>query len=48
MIRPVTRRVLCIAVRRGQASKMCWAIQPGHGPFHGVIEAEWLGGSGPA
>jgi hypothetical protein len=23
------------------------AIQPGHGPFDGVIEAEWLGSSGP-
>jgi hypothetical protein len=22
------------------------AIQPGHGPFDGVIEAEWLAGSG--
>jgi hypothetical protein len=24
------------------------SIQPGHGPFEGVIEAEWLGSSGPA
>jgi hypothetical protein len=24
------------------------SIQPGHGPFDGVIEAEWLGGSGSA
>ncbi len=23
------------------------AIQPGHGPFDSVIEAEWLGSSGP-
>jgi hypothetical protein len=23
------------------------AIQPGQGPFDGVIEAEWLGSSGP-
>ena len=23
------------------------AIQPGHGPFDCVIEAEWLGSSGP-
>ena len=23
------------------------AIQTGHGPFDGVIEAEWLGSSGP-
>jgi hypothetical protein len=23
------------------------AIQPGHGPFAGVIEAEWLAGSEP-
>jgi hypothetical protein len=24
------------------------SIQPGHGPFDGVIEAEWLGSSGSA
>jgi hypothetical protein len=24
------------------------SLQPGHGPFDGVIEAEWLGGSGSA
>jgi hypothetical protein len=23
------------------------AVQPGQGPFDGVIEAEWLGSSGP-
>jgi hypothetical protein len=32
---------------KGSESYRVLAVQPGPGPFDGVIEAEWLGSSGP-